>query len=490
MNFVRYRFSMLVGMVTAAVATGALGGSDGRFSQSLACAGCMTSLGGHALVEHLKAGTRPLVFIPKGFAPRVGDFEKRWRRLRQAFQDSVEADYRSERAADLRRGGEAYYAATLYQTYDGRLRLATELSRRLAADGYAGGVPGPDCRGKSREPLMVRACAFGLALRLRGTEGQVEYYRRLNDSNSIALRIDFGMYLSRDGQFESAIEVFSGAAFSSRRTRQALPEIQALHYLANALADRNRLAKAEISYIRALDLRRGWSGKVGDDYWIDLSTTLNNAHTVLFDQGKFDAAESVLREALGIRMGLAAADPETYMTNVGVSLNNFSRMYRLRGKSAEAADVEEMIVAINRYLVRLRPSLYGRELARSLELLAGDYIALGRVAQAEAAALAAVDEYTNLIRDDSPFHESRARALMMHGELLLRAGDSVRGNRALDDAVSIIRYLMARQPQKPRHLLRNALIQQAKAFAKQGRYVEALMAIKEASQLVSPAARP
>lgn len=449
----------------------------------------MAPLGKHDLLGHLKTTTLPLASAARSFTYRAGSFEKRWSRLRRAAQDRIDTDYRTERADDLRTGRNEYSIfATLFKTYVGRLRLATEVSRRLAADGYDGGVPGPNCRGKTTDPLMIRACSFGLAIQLRGVAGQMEYLRHFNEP--AALHVDFGLYLQRDGQFTSAVEVLNRAVARGRKTGHALAVVQALHHLGNVLADMNQLARAETAYTQALDLRRSMTSKGIDDHWIELSTTLNNSHTVLLDQGKSDKAEAPLKEAFGLRMGLATADPDTYLANVGVSLNNFGQLYDKLERSADAARAEELVVAVNRYLLRSRPALYGAELAGGLEMLAGHYLDQGRTDQAEAAALASANEYTDLIRDDGPFHADRARMLLMYGELRLEAGDPERGYRALEDAVATFRYLGARQHRKSQPLLRNALNRLAKAFAAQGRSTEARSAIEEAAQLQSPSRRP
>lgn len=408
--------------------------------------GCAYAIDHASLLSHLRSqAARHSSVASEDVAYQRGDFEQRWHQLLRPAIRRIEAEYEAERAEDVRSGRVEYSRfANLYATYAERLRFAAELSRRLAADGYGGELPSGDCRPIPVASLERSACLLSAATSLRGTRAQAAYLAAIAEPGvPLALSIDYGIFLKRNGRLEESVQILQAVASEAQRRGDKPVAAHALHNLGNALADLDRLVPAVNAYEAAIDLLRK-SAHGFPDYWIDLSTTLNNYHTVLLDLGRDADAESVLREAFRIRLRLASASPETYLPNLAVTLTNFALLRETQGRYGDAVLAAELATGIYRRLEAETYPASDLELARTLLSLAHYYLQDGNPGQAEAAAREAASAYRTLIRRDVPLHAERAAALSLLAGLRTRPGGMAAAAENLDDSISTLRFLAAR----------------------------------------------
>lgn len=129
--------------------------------------------------------------------------------------------------------------------------------------------------------------------------------------------------------------------------------------------------KAEILYIKTIEIRKKSLGENNSDYALSLS----NLATLYDDVGKYSLAESLHMKVLEIRQKLGSETSSEYLT----TLNNLANCYNLQGKYSKAESLFKKVLKIRRETIGENNLDY----AISLNNLAVLYVNQGKYSLAE-----------------------------------------------------------------------------------------------------------
>jgi len=169
----------------------------------------------------------------------------------------------------------------------------------------------------------------------------------------------------------------------------------------------------------------------------NVSYAMGNLATALRNQGKFVDAEQVLREALGIMEAMHGPDDRETLA----ARSNLWLTLESQGRYAEALDGRLAMLDAQKRLSADRPEI----LAYAYKNMAGDYLGLGRFAEAEASAREAIAAWSRIQGADDEWHSVAARdalatALQWQGkyveaETTLRSTIAIQRKREPDGSI-------------------------------------------------------
>ncbi|MFC5885739.1 tetratricopeptide repeat-containing serine protease family protein [Kitasatospora sp. CM 4170] len=323
----------------------------------------------------------------------------------------------------------------------------------------------------------------------------VDTVRRLAASSPAAYESDLadvlislGTRFSELGRWPEALAAEGEAVAIMRRLVPDNPAVHepglalALSNLGNFLSDLGRWPEALVAVAKAVEIYRRRAADRPTVLRPQLAMALHNLANHWSDAGDQDTALARMEAAVEIRRELAAELPAVHEQDYAVSLFNLGVRLRGAGRPVDGVRAVEQALEIYR---RPRPG-DDRTRGRALALLhlAGALPALGRGAEARAAAEEAAGLYRTLAETTSAFEDEHAGLLASLANLRREAGPDEEWLAPAEESVRIYRGLVDERPGLFEDRFALALRGLGAKLMEAGRFAEAVETEDEAVRLL------
>ena len=153
----------------------------------------------------------------------------------------------------------------------------------------------------------------------------------------------------------------------------------------------NQSQKAELFYLRALDIREKLAQHNPDRFEPDLADTCNNIGAFYANQGKTDNAEHFFLRALDIREKLALHNPDRFEPDLAKTCNSLGSFYYYQEKADKAELFYLRALDIREKLALHNPDRFKPDLADTCNNIGNFYDDQGKTDNAELFYLRALD---------------------------------------------------------------------------------------------------